>query len=268
MDRENIIGILHKFKSGAISQDAALDYIENLPYENLVFARIDHHRALRWGFPEVIYCPGKTPDQVKEISLKITEKNFNLLATRASKEIYEAVKKAIPQAEYNEIGKTITCIKKEIKKLEGKVVIVTAGTSDIPVATESMETGKILGLDISIIIDIGVAGIHRVLEHKSILDSASVIIVIAGMEGALASVIGGLVSSPVIAVPVSSGYGASFEGITPLLGMLNSCVPGIAVAAERRSHPARARCLLQAASHCLVARASSRRPCLVLACQD
>ena len=229
MDKENIIEILHKYKSGSICEDEVLDYLKKFPYENLVFAKIDHHRALRWGFPEVIYCPGKTPDQVKEISLNITKKNFNLLATRASEEIYQTVKKAIPDAKFNEIGKTITCIKKERNKIKGKVIIVTAGTSDIPVATEALETGKMLGLDISIIIDIGVAGIHRVLDHKNLLDSASVIIVIAGMEGALASVVGGLVSSPVIAVPVSIGYGASFEGLTPLLSMLNSCVPGIAV---------------------------------------
>ncbi|MDY6934223.1 MAG: nickel pincer cofactor biosynthesis protein LarB [Spirochaetota bacterium] len=229
MSRDTIIEILNRFKNGKISDDEVLDYIEKLPYEDISFARIDHHRALRWGFPEVIYCPGKTPQQVREIAKKITDRGYNLLATRASQIVFDAVKESLPEAQYNKTGKTITYIKNDIKKIEGRVTIVTAGTSDIPIGNETLETGNILGLDTSIIIDIGVAGIHRVMDHKDELDSSSVIIVIAGMEGALASVIAGMVSSPVIAVPTSTGYGAAFNGLTPLLGMLTSCVPGVAV---------------------------------------
>jgi len=229
MEKNKIVDLLKEYKAGKITENEALDYIEKLPYEDLDFARIDHHRALRWGFPEVIFCEGKTPYQVKEIAKKISERDNNLLATRADEDAYKAVKNDLPNAEYNETGKTITYIKTEIKKLKGKVIIVTAGTSDIPVATEAIETGKMLGLDTAIIFDIGVAGIHRVMDHKDVLNSASVIIVIAGMEGALASVIAGLSSAPVIAIPTSTGYGTSFNGLTPLLGMLNSCVPGIGV---------------------------------------
>lgn len=229
MGRDEIIEILKKYKEGTLSLNKTLNYIEKLPYEDIGFAQIDHHRAIRWGFPEVIFCPGKTPYQVKEIAKKIVKRDCNLLATKASREIFNAVKRVLPKAEYNETGQTIICIQKKISILHGKVLIVTAGTSDIPIASESYETGKILGLDISMVIDIGVAGIHRIIDHMNALNSASVIIVIAGMEGALASVIAGLVKAPVIAVPTSTGYGASFNGLTPLLGMLNSCVPGVAV---------------------------------------
>jgi len=229
MQKDKILEILKKYKNGSISDDDVFAYIKDLPYEDISFARIDHHREMRWGFPEVIFCQGKTPDQVSKIAEKIIEKGSNLLATRASREVYDAVKINLPDAEYNETGKTITQAVKKITKLKGGVIIVTAGTSDIPAATEAFETGKILGLDISMICDVGVAGIHRVMNHREDLEKAAIVIVFAGMEGALASVIAGLISSPVIAVPTSVGYGASFNGLAPLLGMLNTCVPGVAV---------------------------------------
>ncbi len=229
MQKDKLKKILQDFKAGTISENVLLDYIEKIPYEDISFARIDHHREMRWGFPEVIFCQGKTPDQVSMIAQKIIERGANLLATRASQDIYDTVKKNLPDAEYNEVGKTITKAQKKITKLPGKVIIVTAGTSDIPIGTEALITGEMLGLDISLICDVGVAGIHRVMNHKEELEAASIIIVLAGMEGALASVVAGLISSPVIAVPTSVGYGSSFNGLTPLLGMLNSCVPGVAV---------------------------------------
>lgn len=229
MDHEKIIEILRRFKNGGISEADTAAFMENLPFEDVGFAKIDHHREMRWGFPEVIFGRGKTPSQVRIIAQKIAGTGSNLLATHATEEMYLAVQEVLPEARYNEAGKTITCLRKEVKKLPGRVPIVTAGTSDMPVAAEALETGLTLGLDAWMIQDVGVAGIHRVMNHRGDLDAASVIIVIAGMEGALASVIAGMVSSPVIAVPTSVGYGASFSGLTPLLGMLNSCVPGVAV---------------------------------------
>ncbi len=229
MQKDQIKETLQKYKDGSISENEILDYLENLPFEDISFAMIDHHRGMRWGFPEVIFCQGKTPEQVSIIAKKIIEKGSNLLATRASEETYNIVKKELPDVEYNELGKTIKLVKKETEKLPGKVLIVTAGTADMPVGTEALVTGEILGMNISMICDVGVAGIHRVINHKDELESSEIVIVIAGMEGALASVIAGLISSPVIAVPTSVGYGASFNGLAPLLGMLNSCVPGVAV---------------------------------------
>ncbi|MCU0822893.1 MAG: nickel pincer cofactor biosynthesis protein LarB, partial [Spirochaetes bacterium] len=228
MQKEKIIEILRNYKNGSISDEDVFAYIKNLPYEDLSFARIDHHREMRWGFPEVIFSQGKTPEQVAIIAEKIIQNGSNLLATRASREVYDAVRIKLPEASYNETGKIISRAVKKITKLAGKVIIVTAGTSDIPAGTEALETGNMLGLDISMICDVGVAGIHRVMNHRDELDKAAIVIVFAGMEGALASVIAGLISSPVIAVPTSVGYGASFNGLTPLLGMLNSCVPGVA----------------------------------------
>jgi pyridinium-3,5-biscarboxylic acid mononucleotide synthase len=229
MQNDKLVKILHQYKSNEISEKEIINYFENLPYEDISFAKIDHHREIRFGFPEVIFCQNKTPEQVAAISEKLIKHGSNLLATRATKKMYEAVKKYIPDAEYNETAGTITFKKNKIKKLAGKVLVVTAGTSDIPIASETLVTGEMLGLDINMINDIGVAGIHRIMDFRSEFVSAAVIIVIAGMEGALASVIAGLVESPVIAVPTSIGYGTSFNGLTPLLSMLNSCVPGVAV---------------------------------------
>jgi pyridinium-3,5-biscarboxylic acid mononucleotide synthase len=229
MHKDKLINILHKYKANEISEKEILSHMENLPYEDISFARIDHHRELRQGFPEVIFCQDKTPEQISAISQKIVEHGSNLLATRASIEKFKAVKEVLSNAEYNETAKAIFYKRAEIKKIPGKVIVITAGTSDIPIASETLVTGEMLGLDIKIISDVGVAGIHRIFDNIEELNSAAVIIVLAGMEGALASVVAGLVQSPVIAVPTSVGYGSSFNGLTPLLGMLNSCVPGVAV---------------------------------------
>ncbi len=229
MDLERFRYLLNEFKSGAVSENELLTFLKNLPYEDIDFAKIDHHRGLRWGFPEVIYCENKTPAQAAEIARRITESGGNLLATRAGANVFAAVKELLPEAEYNERARTIVHRTSDIQKLPGAVLVVTAGTADIPVAEEAVVTGTMLGLSMESLTDIGVAGIHRVFRNRHRLDSAAVIIVVAGMEGALPSVIGGLVSVPIIAVPTSVGYGTSFGGITPLLGMLNSCVPGIAV---------------------------------------
>ncbi|MFH0974652.1 MAG: nickel pincer cofactor biosynthesis protein LarB [Spirochaetota bacterium] len=229
MQKSEIKKILHQFKTNKISETDILNYIENLPYEDISFAKIDHHRELRCGFPEVIFCQNKTPEQVAIISRKLVKHGSNLIATRASETIYKAVKKILPMAQYNKTAGTIIYRNNEIQKLPGKVLVVTAGTSDISIGTETIITGEMLGLDIKMISDIGIAGIHRVMDHRNELISAAVIIVLAGMEGALASVVAGFVQAPVIAVPTSIGYGASFNGLTPLLGMLNSCVPGVAV---------------------------------------
>ena len=229
MQKDELAKLLQQYKSDEISENEILNYLENLPYEDISFAKIDHHREMRFGFPEVIFCQSKTPEQIAIIADKIVKHGSNLLATRASLEAYEAVGKFVPDAEYNKTAGTITFINNDIIRLPGTVLAVTAGTSDIPVASEALVTGEMLGLNIKLINDIGVAGIHRLMNHRNELNSASVIIVIAGMEGALASVVAGLVQSPVIAVPTSVGYGASFNGITPLLSMLNSCVPGVAV---------------------------------------
>jgi len=229
MDKDTILQLLREYRDGSVSEHEILTRIKNLPYEDIGYARIDHHRALRWGFPEVIFCQGKTPEQVAGIAEKIVGNNANLLATRADPVVYDAVKKLLPEAEYNEPGRAISLIVKEISPVRGYVPVITAGTADIPVAEEALATGKMLGLAMELVSDIGVAGIHRLLDKRELLERASVIIVAAGMEGALPSVVGGMVQAPVIAVPTSVGYGTSLNGFTPLLAMLNSCVPGIAV---------------------------------------
>lgn len=229
MDREQIISLLKLFKDGTVSEEEAADKLSNLPFENIGFAMVDHHRRIRWGFPEIIFCQGKTPRQVKEIALSICKSGADLLATRATSEIWKEVSAALPAARFNPSARTITLLQQEKAQLAGKTVILTAGTADLPVAEEAHECAKALRLDAEILADVGVAGIHRILHHRTLIEAASVLIVVAGMEGALPSVAAGLVRCPVIAVPTSVGYGASFGGITPLLAMLNSCVPGIAV---------------------------------------
>lgn len=229
MDEKNIIDLLARFRNGDLSESEIVEYLKKLPFEDLSFAKVDHHRALRWGFPEVIFCRGKQPEQVAAIARKIHEKGVNLFATRATREMYDLVRALVPAADFNETAGTISCVVKDPDRLPGRCLIITAGTSDLPVAHEARETARMLGIDASLIADIGVAGIHRVLHFREELERAEIIIVIAGMEGALPSVVAGLVTAPVIAVPTSIGYGTSFSGITPLLGMLNSCVPGTAV---------------------------------------
>ena len=195
------------------------------------FACIDHHRQIRRGFPEVIYCPGKTTEQIVKIFSNLAEKGNNVLATRAEESVFEALAKTkkFPQARYEKLAKAIVLEQKKLEPSRAVIPIVTAGTADLPVAEEAKVTAEIMGQRTELICDVGVAGLHRLLGHMQKLQSANVIIVIAGMEGALASVVGGLVSCPVIAVPTSIGTGASFEGLSALLTMLNSCAAGVAV---------------------------------------
>jgi NCAIR mutase (PurE)-related protein len=221
--------ILEDYKNGKIELSVVLDKIKSLPFQDLDFAKIDTHRYLRKGFPETIFCQEKTIDQIIEIIKVMIKKDQNILATKANENVYNAVKKIFPEARYNKLGKTIIIKKHEIKQKKGKILVITAGTSDIPIAEEAVETAEIMGNVTEKVYDVGVAGVHRLLEFKDKIFNASVIIVIAGMEGALASIVGGLASHPVIAVPTSVGYGASFNGIAPLLTMMNSCAEGVVV---------------------------------------
>jgi NCAIR mutase (PurE)-related protein len=221
--------ILQDFKEGKISLKEVLEKIKSLPYEDLGFAKIDNHRSLRKGYPETIYCQGKTTSQVLKIFESMQKRNHNILATKVDKKLFSAVKEKHPEAEYNELAKTIVIKKETLKRKKGKILVITAGTSDIPVAEEAVVTAEIMGNNVEKVYDVGVAGVHRLFDIKDKIFDANVIIVVAGMEGALASIVGGLASRPVIAVPTSVGYGASFKGIAPLLTMLNSCAEGIVV---------------------------------------
>lgn len=230
MNTNAISEVLKAFRAGNLSEQDALEKLKILPYEDLHFAKIDHHRMMRQGFPEVVYCQGKTVDQVVKIVECLTKQNGNILATRANKEMYEAVKRVIPDAEYYEIAKLIIVRRNEIVVDDDRfILVVSAGTSDMPVAEEAALTAEIMGNKVQRVYDVGVAGIHRLLAQQDILQKANVLIVVAGMEGALASVVGGMVAKPVIAVPTSVGYGANFGGLAALLSMLNSCAAGIAV---------------------------------------
>lgn len=225
--------LLAQLRSKKISIEDAYSKLKNLPYEDLGFAKIDHHRHLRKGFPEVIYCEGKTPGQIAHIAYRISRHGHAVLATRANRKAYVAVEKMFKEAKYYETARIIT-VKQEQRKQTTKhrtreVAIITAGTADLPVAEEAAVTAEFLGLKVERFFDVGVAGIHRLLKNMKKIDKAKVIIVVAGMEGALPSVVGGLVDKPVIAVPTSVGYGSSFKGLAALLTMLNSCAPGVAV---------------------------------------
>jgi pyridinium-3,5-biscarboxylic acid mononucleotide synthase len=198
------------------------------PFEDLGFARVDHHRAIRQGFPEVILGLGKTPDQIAKIALRIVERGHPLLVTRADEAAWHAVHALIPDAHYHEIARAIS-LARDVPRGKGTIAIVSAGTSDLPIAEEAAVTAELMGNDIERMFDVGVAGIHRVLSEHQRLSSARVIVVVAGMEGALPSVVAGMVDVPVIGVPTSVGYGASFGGISALLGMLNSCANGVSV---------------------------------------
>lgn len=229
MNKVDIKKLLLDVKNGEIEVEAALEKIEDLPYKDLGFAKIDNHRELRVGYPEVIYCEGKTVEQVKNIIEFMLTKENNILATRANEKMYEAVKAVCPEAKYNPLGRTITIRMREEVLTDSYIAIVAAGTSDMPVVEEAAETAILLGNRVEKIMDVGVAGIHRLFSKIDIIRGAKVVIVVAGMEGALASVIGGLVDKPVIAVPTSVGYGANFGGLAALLSMLNSCASGITV---------------------------------------
>lgn len=229
MNIENLKKLLEKVQKKQIDIDQAVSKLKDLPFDDIGFAKIDHHRQLRRGFPEVIYSPGKSCEQIIEIFKNLSEKGNNVLATRAEKNVFDELRKQVKKVRYNTLAKTIVLQQQDIEKNKTVLPIVSAGTSDLPVAQEAKETAEIMGQGCELITDVGVAGLHRVLASLEKLRRANVIIVVAGMEGALASVVGGLVSCPVIAVPTSVGYGANLGGIAALLGMLNSCSSGISV---------------------------------------
>jgi NCAIR mutase (PurE)-related protein len=219
--------ILNKLKKGKISTEEVYSKLKSLPFEDLGFAKLDHHRHIRKGFPEVIFCQGKTTEQIGKIAKKMPKNN--LLATRADEKAFKAIKKVNKSAKYNKLARIVSVNRESLIVNRGKILIITAGTADIPVAEEAAVTAEHLGNKVERLFDVGVAGIHRLLGNFKSFEKANVIIVIAGMEGALASVVGGLTDRPVIAVPTSVGYGASFKGLSALLTMLNSCAPGVAV---------------------------------------
>lgn len=221
--------VLSQLKAGKISKGLAFKKLENLPFQDLGFAKIDFHRTIRKGFPEVIYAPGKAPSEIAEIARRIALSGNTLLITKASWDLYDYLAKIIPGLKFNEPAKIIYYQRKKAARKKGLALVVTAGTSDIPIAEEACLTLEILGNNVKRLYDVGVAGIHRVVDKLDLIKRAKVIIVVAGMEGALASIIGGLTANPVIAVPTSVGYGASFGGLSSLLTMLNSCAPGVSV---------------------------------------
>jgi len=229
MNLHEIRYLLEGIKSGSMSIDDGIKQLQDLPFKDLGYAKIDNHRELRVGYPEVIYCAGKTTEQISGIVQFMLTKGNNILATRASEEAYNAVKEICTKAEYNKIAKVITIKNKEMEVSKSYIAIVTAGTSDIPVAEEAAQTAEIFGSKVERIYDVGVAGIHRLFDKLSLIRSSKVVIVVAGMEGALASVVGGLVDKPIIGVPTSVGYGTSFGGVSALLTMLNSCASGVSV---------------------------------------
>jgi NCAIR mutase (PurE)-related protein len=225
--------LLDQLRQGEVTVEAAhstlLDQFRAQPFEDLGFARVDHHRAARKGFPEVIFGQGKSPGQIAAVAGKIVSHGQTLLVTRTSAEAFEAVRAAIPDAAFHEQARIIERRAGDIPRGTGTILIAVAGTSDLAVAEEAAVTAEVMNNPVDRLFDVGVAGLHRLLSARDRLEAARVVIVVAGMEGALPSVIGGLVRAPVIAVPTSVGYGASFGGIAALLGMLNSCAPGVAV---------------------------------------
>jgi len=221
--------MLEDYKKGRISLSKILEKLEKLPYEDLGFAKIDTHRIIRKGFPESVYCKGKTVSQIIQILKTMNTDGQNILATKANIKIFASVKKVFLNAEYNEEARTIIIKNEVMKQKKGTILVITAGTSDIPIAEEAVVTASIMGNTVIKAYDVGVAGIHRLFDIKDKMDQSNVIIVVAGMEGALASIVGGLTSKPVIAVPTSVGYGSSFQGIAPLLTMMNSCAEGVVV---------------------------------------
>lgn len=229
MEKEKLRQLLEEVQRGRVTIGDALDKLKALPYENLVFARVDNHRALRNGFPEVVFCQGKTEEQVVAVVKALVDSGQTVLATRAGRSVYEAVRAWHDGVEYSETGRVLVIRNGEPVPSGGKVLVITAGTADLPVAEEAAVTAGVMGNDVQRLYDVGVAGIHRLLDHLDALQWAHVIIVVAGMEGALPSVVGGLTDRPVIAVPTSVGYGASFGGLAALLGMLNSCAAGVGV---------------------------------------
>jgi len=229
MDRIHIEALLIEVREGRSGVAEAMERLRDLPFEDLGFAKVDHHRSLRTGMPEVIFAEGKTPAQVAQIFNRMAHAGGNVLATRASRQAFEAVVAVEPRAQFHETARAITLKQTEAAPGKGTVSVVCAGTSDLPIAEEAAITARLMGNEVEVIADVGVAGIHRLLAQKTSLQSARVLVVCAGMEGALPTVVAGLVNAPVIAVPTSVGYGASLGGIAALLGMLNSCSPNVSV---------------------------------------
>jgi NCAIR mutase (PurE)-related protein len=229
MNSAAIKKLFDQVKRGKLSPDEAVQRLRHLPFEDLGFANVDHHRSLRVGMPEVIFGPGKTAQQFAEIFARLAERGHNVLATRVSHDQFRAVRRKFRKAELHELARAVTLTRDETTHGKGKIVVVSAGTSDIPVAEEAVVTAQVMGNEVQHLYDVGVAGIHRLLARREVLTEARVVIVCAGMEGALPSVVGGLVGVPVIAVPTSVGYGASYKGIAALLGMLNSCASNVTV---------------------------------------
>ena len=228
MYEQKIKNIMLEVSNKKLGIDKAIKKLKFLPFEDLGFAKIDHHRALRKGFPEVVFCQNKTTEQVVNIVRKLAEKNADVIATRATEEMFKEVKKHIKKAQFNKISKTII-INQNTKTKKGRILILSAGTSDITVAEEAAVVAEAMGNNVERLYDVGVAGLHRLLSNKEKLNDANVLIIVAGMDGVLPSVVSGLFGKPIIAVPTSVGYGASFKGIAPLLTMLNSCSPGVVV---------------------------------------
>ncbi len=229
MKPDSILKLFQSVRRGKLAPDEAVARLRHLPFEDLGFAKVDHHRVLRAGMPEVVLASGKSPQQVAGIFARLARHKTNVLATRARREHYDAVRAVAPKAEFHQLARAIVLLQDRKKYGKGRIVVVSAGTSDIPVAEEAVVTATAMGNEVEHIYDVGVAGIHRLLAHRRSLTRARVLIVCAGMEGALPSVVGGLVRVPVIAVPTSVGYGASFEGLAALLGMLNSCASNVSV---------------------------------------
>ena len=229
MNTEALKVLLENIRAGKIDIETGISRLKNLSYVDLGYAKLDTHRELRIGYPEVIFCPGKTTEQIKTIMQAMMGGDANILATRASEEIFAAVKEICPAAVYHPLARTITLRRKKMSLSKNYIAVVTAGTSDLPVAEEAAVTAEIFGNRVERIVDVGVAGVHRLFDKLDLIRGARVVVVVAGMEGALPSVVGGLVDKPVIAVPTSVGYGASFHGVAALLAMLNSCAGGVSV---------------------------------------
>jgi hypothetical protein len=229
VDANRLKSLLEQVHAGTVTPDAALEQLKTLPFEDLGFAKVDHHRAVRVGVPEVIFGPGKTPEHFTEIFARLAERGNNVLATRVSEEQVSCTSARYSNVEHNLLARTLVLRQKSEKLGKGTIGIISAGTSDIPVAEEAAVTADVMGNDITRLFDVGVAGLHRLLSHSEELRHARVLVVCAGMEGALPSVVGGLVGVPVIAVPTSVGYGAAFGGIAALLGMINSCASNVSV---------------------------------------
>jgi pyridinium-3,5-biscarboxylic acid mononucleotide synthase len=229
MDPRDVAALLKAVRDGHVSPEQAAERLKSLPYEDLGFAKVDHHRALRRGFPEVVFGAGKTTEQILGIAEKIAGRGQNLLVTRTTADMYRRLAARHPAARWHDEAHAVSIVRSPSAPLRGRVAVVCAGTSDVPVAEEAAVTAEFHGAEVDRIYDVGVAGLHRLLDRAEAIRRASVVVVAAGMEGALPSVVGGLVEAPVIAVPTSVGYGASFQGLAALLAMLNSCASGVAV---------------------------------------